>query len=1535
MDTNFNYWASKFQNNFQKSKIPADFFTPAEKSENMQMFNMSFENEVAEKIEKVSNGADVAKLIIFLSAVTILIKKYTNNQKIAIGVPIFRQHENADYLSTVLPMLLETNETLDFKTILGSIKTAFKTAIAHQNFDFKKFVEYINQQTGSKEFPLFDVALLFDNVHEAAYLNDISHALSFHFYEEGASIGCNFYYDANKYSLGTIEILSVQLQTLLQNLLTSPQTPINEIKMIGSKEQDLLQAFSGSCEHTISLDQNIVTRFKEQVVNAPHNPAITFEGETLDYKTLDEKSDQLCAYLQKHINITSQDVIAVAVPRSLESVISFIAILKAGGIYLPVAEETPLKRLEHIINSSNCKAVLVDKTKEAFPEAILQINISKAEVWNTTDIKTLPKLQKDAPAYIIYTSGSTGLPKGVLGSHGNVLNLVAGLQKAVYAGLAGFQHVSMVAPFEFDASIQQLFGSLLQGHHLHIVPATVRMDGAALVSYYLSNNITLADGTPSHLRLMLEGTKEPIALERLSMLIAGELFPRELALAFYDHFGTACTLYNLYGPTEACVDSTYHRIEYSALVTRSVLSIGRPLFNQTMYVLDTFGAPQPAGVPGELYIGGFGVTLGYVGASASEEARFEADRFLGSGMMYRTGDVARWNAEGQLEYMGRMDRQVKLRGYRIELGEVESVLNGYEGLSRSVVVAEEGTTGEKQLNSYLVVDPLEYPVLSQLVKMECEKEGTGDYVELPNGLPMYYIDDKDIHNIYKEVFEEEIYLQEGIILSPGDTIIDIGANIGMFSLFSHLATEKACAIHAIEPITEIREVLKKNVRLHNVNAKVPETNDTIASVQNTIIDILGSGNNTVSLVRISNTSQDELLQIIEIFEQHPTLQVHTFLIDVSVLKASEKEFLPLLKAHKDLELLHQHSHYLIFKSNKVNAEKSATAALSVNYSYYGPLHIQNAIKQKLVKTLPSYMIPSTFKFVTSIPLTHSGKTDLLQLGKMPAVIPSVVKKEENVPDLTKQVLAIWQTVLGKEDFGINDNFFAIGGDSIRAIRIVARMKKEGLHISLKEFYEGKNIEDITPLIKQEKAKKTTREMVTGNIPLLPIQLEFFEEINETPQHYNQSLVIELSTKIARTVLENLFTKLTQHHDALRISFAKDDSGSWQQNNQPANNQFLVHETDLSGEINPNATYEQLAQEAQETFKFNDSSLMRVDLFQFQEKSTILITLHHLICDGVSWRILLEDIQALFANPHENLSKVLEEKTNSYKDWAVALVDYTNSSALKEEIPYWKQIETNIKHTIKIENKEHCTAISNSKCQQIKLSKEITALLLTTTHEAYKTEINDILMAALGTAFADVFGVKQLPVMMEGHGREPLFKNIDVSRTVGWFTCTYPVILDLADTNTPVIVPLIKEKLRKVPNKGIGYGIIKYLSNIGDEVNSTGLKPQVLFNYLGQFDEVEDSPLGNVFPFEGKTRSDKQKQIFDFDFSAIVSEGALQVSVSYLPERISEKVVSSLMQTFKKSLEEIVDYCNRSDEQHLTPSDLTIKGLSLNELKEIF
>ncbi|WP_044390140.1 non-ribosomal peptide synthetase [Pseudomonas syringae group genomosp. 3] len=588
----------------------------------------------------------------------------------------------------------------------------------------------------------------------------------------------------------------------------------------------------------------------------------------------------------------------------------------------------------------------------------------------------------------------------------------------------------------------------------------------------------------------------------------------------------------------------------------------------------------------------------------------------------------------------------------------------------------------------------------------------------------------------------------------------------------------------------------------------------------------------------------------------------------------------------------------------------------------------DSLREQLTARLPDYMVPAQILLLDQLPLTANGKLDKRALPK-----PGVVKQRYTAPvgEIEEKLAAVWADVLKLEQVGSTDNFFELGGDSILSLQIIARAKRQGIKLSPKQLFEKQTIGQLASVARLiEKKPAAAAEQVSGSLPLLPIQARFFEMDIPERQHWNQALMLKPLQTLDVTHLQAALTALIEQHDALRLGFTQ-QNGQWQATFGALNTRDLlwVHELDSPERLT------ELANEAQRSLDLKNGPLLRAVLVNLPHgEQRLLLVIHHLAVDGVSWRVLLEDLQQAYVALTKGQPVALAAKTTSLKRWAEQLQQYATGAVLTAERDYWLRALQGDDQPLPRDKPEGSMRTRDAAHASSWLSKDLTHKLLKVAPAAYRTQVNDLLLTALAQVLCEWSQQPSVLVQLEGHGREDLFDDTDLSRTVGWFSSLFPVRL------TPHIAPGaslcgIKEQLRAVPNKGIGYGVLRHMAD------STFAQPlaalpqaRVTFNYLGQFDGTfneqqgalfvpsadsvgialcEDGPLGNWLSLNG--------QVFD---------GQLQLDWTFSREVYQASTIDTLARRYEQALTTLIEHCI-AGHQGVTPSDFPLAHLTQAQL----
>ncbi|NCQ68545.1 MAG: amino acid adenylation domain-containing protein [Microcystis aeruginosa W13-15] len=599
------------------------------------------------------------------------------------------------------------------------------------------------------------------------------------------------------------------------------------------------------------------------------------------------------------------------------------------------------------------------------------------------------------------------------------------------------------------------------------------------------------------------------------------------------------------------------------------------------------------------------------------------------------------------------------------------------------------------------------------------------------------------------------------------------------------------------------------------------------------------------------------------------------------------------------------------------------------------------LRQFIQDRLPDYMIPAFLIPLESFPLTPNGKVDRRALP-LPKINPNELENYATPSTKNEQILAqIWQEVLGLKTISINDNFFELGGDSILAIQIIAKANQEGLEITPKQLFGYQTIAQLAILAETTAATEIDQGLVTGEVPLTPIQQWFFEQNWPERHHFNQSILLEVPNNLQPDLLKQTISKLLYHHDALRLRFIQKGE-KWQQNHSDDCNSFAFELVDLSHLYCDEqvTTLAEISEVQQRTLKIDQGPLMAVVFFKLGDSGRLLIVIHHLAVDGVSWRIILEDLATIYQQLESQDSQELPPKTSSFKTWAEELQNYAQTPEFNTQFKYWlnRDLPSVFPLPLDYQGEAKSNIVAHAKTVSFTLTEEQTRLLLQEVPQAYNTQINDILLTALVQAFSHWTGSDRLLLDMEGHGRENVIESVNLSRTVGWFTSIYPVFLTLENLDhLGECLKFIKEQLRQIPNRGFDYGIGYYLNSdltIQSQLKNYP-KAQVSFNYLGQFTSHQIGDIGWKLSQEssGSIHSPLGQRSHLIAIHGIVVDGQLDMEWQYSENFHHQTTIKNLAAAYRDSLESLINHC-LSAEGGYTPSDFPDANLNQAELDEL-
>ncbi|MGC5568948.1 amino acid adenylation domain-containing protein, partial [Streptomyces sp. FR-108] len=1173
----------------------------------------------AQALRALSRRTGATMSMTLLAAVGVLLGRYADTEDVVVGTPVANRNraETEDLIGffvNTLVMRADLSGDPSFVELLGRVREMALGAYAHQDLPFEQLVDELVTERDRSRSPLFQVLFDYDNgqsegesrgtgggpadADELPVRFDLVITLG----EADGELSGEFQFSTALFDASTIERMAGHLVTLLEAIAADAEQPVAHLPLLSAVERHRMVEEWNDTAAQMPTVGGVHELIAAQAESRPDAVAVTCGGTSLKYGELWARAQRLAHHLRA-MGVGAESIVGLCLPRGVDMIVAMLGVWQAGGAYLPLDPEYPAERLEYMLADSGVK-VLVGQSDAAALGAVVDETVLLDDPEVARALASLPVVAPEVSvlphqlAYVIYTSGSTGRPKGVQVAHRGVVNLVRaqGREFGVGAGDA----VVQFAPFGFDAAVSEVCVTLASGGTLVVATAEQRAEPEALAALVRGRNVRVATLPPSLLAVLTPGDLDGMT----TLVTAGERLDAATAAVWSAHH----RLLNAYGPTEATVCASIATV---APDSRSTPSIGTPIDNTRTYVLDERLNPVPVGVAGELYIAGTGVARGYGGRAVLTAERFVPDPYAGDGLrMYRSGDRARWSPQGQLEFLGREDDQVKVRGFRIEPGEIEAVLTAHPRI-RAAVVTAQGDTDDRRLVAYLVPD---------------------DQAE---GIPA---------------------------------------------------------------VVDLRD------------------------------------------------------------------------------------------------------------------------------------HVQ--------RSLPAFMVPAVFVELAALPLTPNGKIDRAALPAPDATarLGSAETYVEPRAGVEQDLAGVWAQVLGVARVGAADNFFELGGDSISSIRVVARARELGIHVTVAQLFDHQTVAGLASVASGESTTDAEQSLVVGEFPLTPIQRWFLGRGLPEPGHFNQSTVLEIEGRVEPGLLRAAMGALITHHDVLRSRFVRED-GEWvgrvTATVDPADLVTVIDAStaDARQGYAEDEFLEARATEVQAGLSLTDGPLLRAALFDRGERGQLLLlAIHHLVVDAVSWPVLLEDLASAYEQAERGVVKVeLPAKTTSFLGWARRLDELANSPEVAGEVAHWREVEAAARSLPR--EFDGVNTVAGARRVSVGLDAASTERLLREVPGAFRTQINDVLLSALGAVFTEWTGSASVVVDVEGHGREDVGDDIDVSRTVGWFTSVHPVALGgVEGGDLGALLRRTKEDLRAVPRKGLGYGLLRYLT---DWETAPGSGAEVSFNYLGQ------------------------------------------------------------------------------------------------------
>ncbi|MEP6486691.1 amino acid adenylation domain-containing protein [Microcoleus vaginatus GB2-A3] len=728
LESQLDYWKQQLRGDLPVLQLPYDRPRPAVQTFRGARQCLTLSKELTSSLKTLSQQEGVTLFMMLLAAFKTLLYRYTEQEDIVVGtVSAGRNRPELEgligFFLNTLVLRTDMSGSPSFRQLLGRVREITLAAYAHEDLPFEKLIPTLQPDRNLSHNPLFQVAFVLEppmpslncgwTMSQLDIQTDTAKLdLTLELDERPEGIIGRFEYNTDLFEASTISQMIGNFQTLLEGIVADPDKRLWELPLLTVAQQQQLMALNNT-KVDYPLEACIHQLFEAQVECTPDAVAVVCENEQLTYRELNRRANQLAHYLQK-LGVKPEMLVGICVERSLEMIVGLLGILKAGGAYLPLDPSYPQDRLAFMLEDAQVSVLLTQqKLIAGFSEYKAQRFCLDTD-WEVTaqesEEKPVIRVTADNLAYTIYTSGSTGKPKGVLVTHQNLVHSTSARISYYSEPVTSFL---LLSSFAFDSSIAGIFWTLCQGGIIVLPPDKFQQELLQLTKFIAQHQISHLLSLPSLYSLILEQA-EPQQLTCLrTVIVAGEPCSRELIERHSKRLAHT-SLFNEYGPTEGTVWSSVYHCQPSGLTTQ--VPIGRPIANMQIYLLDKYLSPVPIGVPGEIYIGGAGIARGYLNRPELTNQKFIPNPFSDEPgqRLYKTGDLARYLSDGNIEFLGRLDHQVKIRGFRIEQGEIESTLLQHPTVRETTVIAREDIPGDKRLVAYVVPNPEQTPTIDEL-----------------------------------------------------------------------------------------------------------------------------------------------------------------------------------------------------------------------------------------------------------------------------------------------------------------------------------------------------------------------------------------------------------------------------------------------------------------------------------------------------------------------------------------------------------------------------------------------------------------------------------------------------------------------------------------------------------------------------------------------------------------------------------------------------------------------------------------------------
>lgn len=1313
METDLDYWEKVFADGVEKTLIPTDFERNGEISNEGETVYSSIEGELYEAINGFCSKNSVTPFMLLMSAYGVLAYKLTLSKNIIIGVPtsgrfVEKTNNMVGMFVSSLPFVINVETGDKFINLVNGVGDNLLEILQHQNCTMNQMAGRLDLSSENGQNPFFSTMFGVNDVVNPENIdyelvefeqNQAKFDITFDVNREGDKWKIVLRYNRNLYKNESMQKFVDRYMQILKQVVVNPNMLVRDISILSDSEQNkLLFKNNNSKVKFEKRNTNVVSLFHEQTLKTPGAIAVAFKNTYMTYSEIDKYSTVLADILVEK-GICKGKILPILTERSVEMLVMELAIMKTGAGFCPMDPAWPQERKELIAKRLNASFILtgsgchdndlehmeisMQKIKEAFDEKE-KVN----ESWNVYDGKNINGADT---FYVIYTSGSTGEPKGVVVPYRGIINRLMWMNDAL--GAKACLSVLLTTNYIYDSSIWQFYWPLINGGKTVVPGPQDMLTADYLLEIIEKEKIGIVDFVPSVFNTIVEGMEsaegKSHALDSLTWVILGgeEIKPKAVNrfITLFPHI--KCI--NLYGPTEASIGCIYKTLIGN---NNTTIPIGKPISNVDILILDNDMKLVPEGICGEIYIGGICLADGYYGDEERTSQSFIQNPFaqINSDRLYKTGDLAKWDKNGDIYYLGRSDSQVKIRGFRIELQEIEAKILNYKGIKECIVLAVDRNKDDKVLCAYIVGD-----------------------------------------------------------------------------------------------VTE------------------------------------------------------------------------------------------------------------------------------------------NELKNYLVAQIPEYMVPSYYVKLDKIPTSASGKANRKMLPK-----PDFSVKKHNLiapsNDKEAELLQAWKSVLKNEEISTDDNYFEIGGDSIKALQIVSMLRRKNIEFTMPQLFANPTIMQLAKVVEvKNDGTENNKSDFCGELELSPIQKRYFEKY-DLDKHFNQTAVLENKDMWDKEALAEALKACLNKHPMIRTKYEIDKDLDIKQT--------VLSNEDFNCAINEayyNDDFEKLQSKVTPLNKIFECTLIKNK--ESEDASLLMLAVNHLVIDAVSMRILIKDLvtayEALKNGNTKDVIALLGTENKTYNDFVRAIGDAGNNYHFTKHKAYWEKIDT-----YKSEDSV-TTAYRDRQNFEVKLSKEISDSLITKANNPYKTKTEELILTVVLNAMkkTKVDDSSDIVFDLEAMGRNVTGNEMDFAETVGWFTAIYPVHFRNGFDKLSEQLIEVKEELRAVPDKGVGYQLLNSVNEVKDSRYS--------FNYLGDFSVPEISESIRLRDISNSSMIHPENTVpYAMDISAYIRDRVMTISVDYVRDIFDEDTISAFKKEIENTCSLLCEELDKVREAVKTPSDLfRLEGeqLSLKELHSIY